>query len=188
MVGDSKVSAQMSDSQDSEESGEPAPRPPEGLPPDAATTAPDAANATFFSLKEFKDFTKSFMGNPEYNVINMPFILEVNLTLTCFKTIPDLVKMKIELNTIDCDDIYIFSKSDSQQINSTFYQDNYNNELLAIKTNSDQKVKILPQLIKNIYKSDNFYCLEWGQQPKFKFDLDQFNCDKFSILFSPRPG
>jgi hypothetical protein len=178
ITSDSKVSAQQG--------AEPKPQ-VEGLPTDAAMTAPDATNATFFNPKEFINFTKAFIGNPEYNVMYVPFITEANLTTTCFKTVPDVVKMTIELITIDCDDIFIFSKSDSQQINSTIYSENYNNELRAIKMNPDQKVKFLPQIIKNIYKPVDFYCLEWGQKPKLKFGLDPYNCDKFSILFSPKP-
>ena len=171
IMSNSKVSAQPTEPEPQVES------------PEAETTKPAVANITFFNAKEFINFTKAFIGNPEYNFINMPFISEAKLTVTCFKTVPDLPKMTIELPTIDCNDIFIFSKSDNQQIN---YSENYNNELLAIKMNSDQKVKFLPQLIKNIYKSDDFYCLEWGQTKKLKFELDPFNCDKFSILFSPK--
>ena len=181
-MSDSKVWSQISNSTVSAESDDST-----FPPPDAERTAPNVVNTTFFNAKEFINFTKAFIGNPQYNVFNMPFILEANLTVTCFKTIPNLQSMTIKLTTIDCDDIYIFSTSDSQQMNSQFYQDNYNNELLAIKTNSDEKVKFLPQLIKDIYKSDDFYCLEWGQKQKLQFDLDLFNCDKFSMLFSPKP-
>ena len=149
-------------------------------------------STTTNQTKQLNELLNSFIGNPEYDVINLPYLLDVylnntvfsNLKVECIKTLPVLASMKIELTPIDCEDIFIFFKLNSTQINSDFFEYNYNKEL-AMKMNLYYKIKFLPQLIKDISKSEDIYCLEWGNS-QFKFDLDLLNCNKFSLLLSPK--
>lgn len=190
IVTESKILAQVP---------QPTKSPDLGIPPDSTgTDGTESTPQTNITTNqndngsEFIEFLNSFIGNPEYDVINLPYLLDIylkkiefgNSTVSCIKTLPILESMKIELTTIDCDDIFIFSKLNSAQINSESSPHSYNKDLTT-NMNIYYKIKFLPQLLKNISKSDDFYCLEW-ENTQIKFDLDLMNCKKFSLLFSPK--
>jgi hypothetical protein len=190
LVTESKILAQVPQPTKSPDLGSP----PDSTGTDGTESTPQTNTTTNQNDNglEFIEFLNSFIGNPEYDVINLPYLLDIylkktefgNSTISCIKTLPILESMKIELTTIDCDDIYIFSKLNSAQINSESSPQSYNKDLTT-NMNIYYKIKFLPQLLKNISKSDDFYCLEW-ENTQIKFDLDLLNCKKFSLLFSPK--